>query len=143
MDCFTAVRKDEFKPMLKKIESLRQRPTHVRNAYAFWIALSVTLLIAFLWSTTVPAKFSNTSATSTAMQGDQGSSFFHTLGEIKNTVFSSFANFRSTTQYVRKTKPEEEVDPNVLDLKKIYEESLKNAQTSSSTEVNISTTSLE
>ncbi len=129
--------------MLKKIESLRQKPTHVRNAYAFWIALFVTLLIAFLWSTTLPAKFSNTSATSTAMQGDQGSSFFHTLGEIKNTVFSSFANFRSTTQYVREAKPEEEVDPNVLDLKKIYEESLKNTNTSSSTGVNASTTSLE
>ena len=120
--------------MLKKIESLRQKPTHVRNAYAFWIALCVTLLIAFLWSTTLPAKFSNTSATSTVIQNEeQGSSFFHTLGEIKSSLLSSFANFRSTTQYVREAKPEEEVDPNVLDLKKIYEESLKNQQTTTTT----------
>jgi hypothetical protein len=130
--------------MLKKIESLRQRPKHIRNAYAFWIALAVTLLIAFLWSTTLPAKFSNTNATSSAaLNEEQGSSFFHTLAELKDGVIKTFANMRTTTQYVREAKPEEVVDPNVIDLKKIYEESLKNRQTSSSTDVDTSTTSLE
>lgn len=131
--------------MLKKIESLRQKPTHIRNAYAFWIALAVTLLIAFLWSTTLPAKFSNTSATSTAIQNEeQGSSFFHTLSELKDGVITTFANMRTTTQYVREAKPEEATDPNVLDLKKIYEESLKNQQTATSTsESSASTTPSE
>jgi hypothetical protein len=127
--------------MLKKIESLRERPKHIRNAYAFWISLSVTLLIAFLWSTTLPAKFSGTvTSTSSAQTVEQGSSFFHTLGELKDSVITTFANMRTTTQYVREAKPEEQVDPNVLDLKKIYEESLKKAKTSSSTDVTATST---
>lgn len=129
--------------MLKKIESLREKPKHIRNAYAFWCALAVTLIIALFWSTTLPATLSNTKATSTAEQiksTEQESSFFHTLGEIKASLIGMFTNLRTNTEYVQETKPEEAIDPNILDLKKIYEGSLKNAKTSSSTNVSASTT---
>ncbi len=115
--------------MLKKIESIRKKPKHIRNAYAFWVALAVTLIIALFWFTTLPATFSNTPATSTTEQIEaigQESSFFHTLGELKGSLSGMFTNLRTNTEYVRETKPEEAVNPNVLDLKKIYEESLKN-----------------
>jgi hypothetical protein len=44
--------------MLKKIEALRKQPIEVRNRYAFWIAASVTLVIAVIWGSTLPARFS-------------------------------------------------------------------------------------
>lgn len=31
------------------IEHLREKPEHVRNRYAFWTALGVTLVIAIFW----------------------------------------------------------------------------------------------
>jgi hypothetical protein len=44
--------------MLKKIEALRKQPVEVRNRYAFWIATVVTLIIAVVWASTFPARFS-------------------------------------------------------------------------------------
>lgn len=121
--------------MLKKIESLRQKPKHTRNAYAFWVALLVTLVIALLWSTSLSVTLSSTSKTNSVEQTEstkQESSFFHTLEELKKSMVSTFTDMRTSTQYVRKENPKEQVDQNTLDLQKIYDESLKKNKESSS-----------
>jgi hypothetical protein len=40
------------------IQSLRSKPQHVRTQYAFVIALLITAVIAAIWMTTLPARFS-------------------------------------------------------------------------------------
>lgn len=45
--------------MIEKIESLRKKPPHVRNRYAFWIALCLTTLIVIFWATTLPGRFAS------------------------------------------------------------------------------------
>lgn len=44
---------------MKFIKRMRSRSHSVKAQYAFFIALFCTLVIAFVWSTTLPARFSN------------------------------------------------------------------------------------
>jgi len=74
--------------MLKKIESLRKQPEHVRNRFAFWTALFVTLIIAALWGSTLPARFENTQA---AEEEEQGTSSWSTLSSSFQDFFKNGA----------------------------------------------------
>lgn len=42
--------------LLDTIDAMRKQPKHVRSGYAFWVAVSCTLVVLLLWVTTIPAR---------------------------------------------------------------------------------------
>ena len=42
--------------MLDRLEKLRAKPKHVRDRYAFWVAVGVTLCVVGVWVTTLPPR---------------------------------------------------------------------------------------
>lgn len=48
---------------MKYLKRIQSKPSSVKARYAFLIALSCTIIIAFIWSTTLPARFSHIDGT--------------------------------------------------------------------------------
>ena len=104
--------------MLKKIEALRKEPVHVRNRWAFWIALSVTLCIAFFWVSTLPARFIAPQTTSeTEKEGD--TSWRETVGSLKASFTETVQNFRTHIEYVKEPS-DDGPQINTLDLDALF-----------------------
>lgn len=82
--------------MLKKIESLRKKPRHVRNRYAFWTALIFTLILGVVWGTTLPARFTYTTenATNPESLGD----FNDALGGISTNLSETLSTIRTEAE---------------------------------------------
>lgn len=114
--------------MLKKIESLRKQPKHVRNRYAFWIALLVTLVIVTFWTTTLPARFSSEN---TMAEQDSEGGLSQDLGEISVRFKEMMGNMWSSVEYVQET--EEPSPSNLLDLDALLASSSQAKTLSSST----------
>lgn len=106
--------------MLKKIEALRKEPVSVRNRWAFWIALSVTLCIAFFWVSTLPARFAPVQADETKQ--DEGASWSETVGSLTDSFTQTFQNFRANVEYVKEPS-ETDSQINTLDLDALFKAS--------------------
>ena len=78
--------------MLKKIESLRKRPKHVRNQYAFYGAVLVTGIIIVFWVVSIPAKFQQVEVVQDDSDSDGG--FARAFQDLK----SNFATVVETTK---------------------------------------------
>jgi hypothetical protein len=127
--------------MLKQIEALRKQPIHIRNRYAFWIALSTTLVIAFFWGLQLPNKLS-VEGKDTVAEDTSGSSFIHTLGEITSNFKNTLRNVGSTASYQRKASDTEEVEPsNTLDLQALVSAAAKAKKNEATTSAIVATSS--
>jgi hypothetical protein len=105
-------------PILEKIESLRQQPKHIRNRYAFWTSLCVTLIVALVWGVQLPGRFSSGTEVVASKEADAtGSSFVHTLGEMVTGLKASVSNFRGTIEYAKESTGEKSDTPKMLDLR--------------------------
>lgn len=102
--------------MLDKIEALRTEPKHIRNRYAFWLALLVTLVIAFFWVMSIPTKLSQSDPQTQKHENEQGS-FSRTLGEIKVRVMEIVSSMRTRVEYVQEEKAPVEENIHTLDLR--------------------------
>jgi hypothetical protein len=76
--------------MIEKIEALRKEPRHVRNRYAFAIALSVTAAIAIMWAVTLPSRFAPEEEAAQPAE-NSGSSFMRELSGIARSIHESFS----------------------------------------------------
>jgi len=103
--------------MLNKLEALRQKPKQLRNRYAFWTSLCVTLVIAAVWGTQLPDRFTTTSESDFEVSEESGSSFVHTLGEVISSFKSTLGNFRGTIEYAQETDTQKEKQPKMIDLR--------------------------
>jgi cytoskeletal protein RodZ len=80
--------------MLKKIESLREKPKAVRNRYAFGIALVCTGVIALVWATTLPSRLVTQEDPELVASAQEDVSYFSKAfsevfsraGEVVNTI---------------------------------------------------------
>lgn len=83
--------------MLKKIESLRKKPKHVRNQYAFWIAFIFTSFVVIVWVVSLPEKFSINSERSDE-DSEELSKFMDMFGNIQNDVSDTFKDIQEQTK---------------------------------------------
>ncbi len=114
--------------MLDKIESLRKQPKHVRNRYAFWIALSITLLIALLWALTISARLSPADKVPQEHADDAGS-FSRTLRDITQRVKEALAEVRTQVKYESEEQGPEIDKPEIIDLNALIASSSKEKAT--------------
>lgn len=100
--------------MLKKIEALRMQPKHIRNRYAFWIALFVASCIAVVWILSVPVRFSQPEDV-TDSDSTQINEFSDTASDILSRFTGAVEAIRSTSEYVKSEQSQETVEA-TLDL---------------------------
>lgn len=124
--------------MIEKIESLRKKPRQVRNQYAFWIALLVTLVIVGVWSLTLPDRFSDIEGRTESPDVVENSN------EIRERLGALFSNAKealsalkdqaSTTDTDTTGEPvREDIDFKALLASSSEQQALRNASTSTST----------
>ena len=102
--------------MLSKIESLRKQPKHIRNRYAFWIALGTTLCIAVVWLTTVPNRFANIQHIQT--QQETRGNFARVFSDLKQTISDAVGNFATSTEDA--AVPAQEAPVNTIDFSTFF-----------------------
>lgn len=110
--------------MLDKIESLRKQPKHIRNRYAFWIALSISLLIALVWALTISARLSPKDTVPQEHADDAGS-FSRTLSDITQRVKVMFTEMRTQIKYVKDEQTPTNDKSNIIDLNALIASSSK------------------
>lgn len=95
--------------MLKKIESLRNRPKEVRKRYAFWIALSFTSVVVFFWLMSAPSRLAVLTEVSEIEKTQGGLS--RTFSGVRESLTGSISDFRNATDEVTEdTVPEKDSD---------------------------------
>ena len=99
--------------MLDKIETLRTRPKHVRNQYAFWIALSLTAAIAFFWVLSLPSRFASAIPQDVG-HTDQAGIFSRNITSIKESLVELFTSFNTHANYTKPVATPKRVDLNAL-----------------------------
>lgn len=88
--------------LLRVLKSIRRRPKHVRDRYAFWIAASMTGLVVTLWAWQLPNRFSDTVAPAT-QPAASASAFSSFINEAKER----FSNIGAEVTEVVETIPSE------------------------------------
>jgi hypothetical protein len=71
------------------LDNLRQKPKHVRDQYAFGIAVFCTLLIGGVWSLSLPARFGGDSQVAALASTTNAAPFANFFTQLKNQ-FSGF-----------------------------------------------------
>ena len=110
--------------LLEKIENIRNKPLHIRNQYAFFSALLITVCIAVVWGYITFNTVVHTTTEEVVKKDDVPSSLSRTLGEIKIHIQQSIASMRTSVQYV-KTQSDDQDAPKLLDLDALYASSSK------------------
>jgi hypothetical protein len=82
------------------LESIRQKPKHVRSQYAFWVSLFVTVCIALVWGFSLKAKYAPEVAAEEPLT-ETDSSFMNELGEVVGSMRSIPALFKGTVEYAK------------------------------------------
>lgn len=82
--------------LIRVFSSIRQKPKHVRDQYAFWIAAVVTVLVAVSWLVDLPGKLNPEQAP--AESEPVFSSFFNEAGSRLSDVTESFSGLRTSTE---------------------------------------------
>jgi hypothetical protein len=131
--------------MIEKIEALREKPRHVRNLYAFWIALSITLVIVGIWSMTLPARISNIEGKQAGEPevADQSPALSEKLGSIfgrAKDAFSMIGIQASSTDTGSEGVPfREDLDFKALLASSSEQQAVQNASTSASSTASTTT----
>jgi hypothetical protein len=118
--------------MLDKIELLRKQPKHIRNRYAFWIAFSITLLIALIWILLLSAQLSSKN-TVPQEHTDEAGSFSRTLSDITLRFKDIFAQMRTRVEYIKEEQTSKGTKPDVIDLNALVASSTMRKSTSTYT----------
>ncbi len=118
--------------MLDKIESLRKQPKHIRNRYAFWIAFSITLFIALIWTLMFSVQLSSKN-TVPQEHADEAGSFSRTLNDITLRFKDIFAQMRTRVEYIREEQTPKIDTSKVLDLNALVASSTMKKSTSTRT----------
>jgi len=86
--------------MLHYIESLRKKPKTLRNLYAFWGALLLTLLVTGVWSMSLPNKMAQMfNRDLLAEQAKQPSQLLSGMKDIFTSMTASVQNVEQPTPY--------------------------------------------
>ncbi len=96
--------------MLKKIESLREKPKHVRNQYAFYGAFVVTGLILALWVVSVPSRFQTPEEMAEDVSNDEGG-FTRAFDDIKSNFVASVGSLQDDIPEEFLATTTEDVEP--------------------------------
>jgi hypothetical protein len=99
--------------LFSRLDKLRQKPKIVRQQYAFFGALTLTAVVAGVWTLSLPARFAGVGEVATATD-EAAPPFAHIFGELKdrfgaakNQVGSAVETMASsTTEVVATTSPE-------------------------------------
>ena len=86
--------------LLEKIEALRKEPKEVRNRYAFISALSVTLLVAVIWSISLPSRLNNPNVSIEIDDGEVGPSVAEQLSDLKVFLEDNIEDIKSVAELV-------------------------------------------
>lgn len=79
--------------MLDKIEALRKEPKHIRNRYAFLIALCISCLVALIWALTLSARFAEPASVE-VKQEEGAPDWTEVFGRVKESIVTPFKNIR-------------------------------------------------
>jgi len=109
--------------MLRHIESLRTKPLHVRNAYAFGFSFLITLCIASVWAVTTINRFSPNEH-EIVSQVETTSSLSRSFTQLKESIGDMVTSMRATVVYTQKEEPSKPVS-NTLNLEELYASSTK------------------
>lgn len=109
--------------MLHKLESLRTKPLHVRNAYAFGFSFFITFCIAVVWAVATINRFSPTEKVPIA-QVETTSSLSRSFTQLKESIGNKIHSMRATVVYVQKEEPLKQPS-NTLNLEALYASSTK------------------
>ena len=109
--------------MLRKIESLRTKPLHVRNAYAFGFSFLITFCIATVWAVATINRFSPAEKEPIA-QVETTSSLSRSFTQLKESIGNMLTSLSATVVYTQKEEP---IHPpsNTLNLEELYASSTK------------------
>jgi hypothetical protein len=78
------------------LERIRSKPPHVRGQYAFWFSVSVTAVVAVIWATTIPARFSHTTISLEVDAGkDMQEIFAEAKDQVANTITAELQNIEA------------------------------------------------
>ncbi len=86
--------------MLQKIESLRKKPKHIRNRYAFGVAASITLIVALVWGVSLPSRFSEQSSVATKKSAEQTTAFTDELSEMAALISTGINQIKTQAEIV-------------------------------------------
>lgn len=133
--------------MLRKIEALRKQPKHVRNRYAFWIALCATGVIALVWSLSLPARFADESTAKVASDSGEVGTFKRTLQKIGALTVENLKQMRASIEYTKEDQGVSTTSVETIDLDALFASSTaqkaENEDIQQDTMSTTSTTSLE
>ena len=86
--------------MLKKIEELRKKPKAVKDMYAVYGAVLVTLLVGGFWVMSLPTKFASFESNNEIIKEDNRGGFARAAADIKEQVANSFGSLNSLKNVV-------------------------------------------
>jgi len=70
--------------LFKFLDTIRSKPKHIRDQYAFGIAIFCTLAIGGVWSLSLPARFSGTSNVAALASTTNAAPFANFFTQLKN-----------------------------------------------------------
>lgn len=70
--------------LFKFLDSIRSKPKHIRDQYAFGIAVFCTLAIGGVWSLSLPARFAGPSNVATLASSTNAAPFANFFTQLKN-----------------------------------------------------------
>ena len=128
--------------LLEKIKSIRSKPPHVRNWYAFVCATLITSCIAGVWVYPTIGLFSHTQEQVPSPQKEVPSSLSRTLGEFGRYAREFVASMKTSIEYVKTDTTQNRNTP-TLDLDALYASSTKADMEAQLHKKNTATASME
>ena len=81
--------------LFKFLDTIRSKPKHIRDQYAFGIAIFCTLAIGGVWSLSLPARFAGPSNVAALASSTNAAPFANFFTQLKNQ-FSGVADTDDT-----------------------------------------------
>ena len=103
--------------MLKQIERLKREPKEVRDRYAFYVATLATLVIAIIWASSLPPKFSNLAAEVEPTDNDETGGFSRAFSDLRQQAATAIAS-------IKEQWPQEVSDSSVTDVNQLATEKI-------------------
>lgn len=87
------------------LENLRRKPKAVRNRYAFYVAVTVTIFVVSGWAVTVPTRFDSEAFTNQQRDNNNGS-FSRALADIQNQMSTVVSSLQAALPVATSTESE-------------------------------------
>jgi hypothetical protein len=126
--------------MLNKIEALRKQPKHIRDRYAFWIAIFLTCFVVAVWALTLPSRFVQEEPTQDVVS-EEDSSFGELFGSVFNQAAERFKDLQGPVATSTETTPSNQLDFEALLASSTLEAELDAELTSTTTATTSATSS--